>query len=79
MTVEQLMDALQTSKADAEGEWNVFLATLKPWELHYVCTRGRELDWHDDFVNGVADFDVFRAMLDAYFKALDRSPQPEPV
>lgn len=36
----------------AEAEWDLWLFTLQPWEMHWLLQGDRELYYHDQFVAG---------------------------
>lgn len=46
-----------------ELRWNLWLSGLAPWELHYLTGSFRELDWHDDFFNGLVTLDELSVLL----------------
>lgn len=45
-----------------EKVWNLWLAGLNPWELHWLTPR--ELELHDQFVSGETTFADIEKMID---------------
>lgn len=61
MTTDDMLELAATRDWEAEQEWQAWLLTKPPWERHYVFMR--ELDWHDDFMDGLIELDNLDRIL----------------
>lgn len=52
-------------EADRELVWDIWLAGLSPWEIHWLTPR--ELDLHDEFVAGLITIPDVERMISAAF------------